>query len=460
VAGRGPVPGLAAVLEVLGVSEPHLAARAVTDHAGDADPWPLLESIFAEPASAPGRLRTPLPHPVGRIWTKLPAGHRSVMKLLSALDIGPGQVHLLMEGRADVELEPEHLLDNLYLAATCTYGMSEHVPFPTIDRALFPPSHVTWQPPVDEHEALEGPLDRRRIEALLADVLERHCAGGDTVVPYGEALELANGVNLGQPVTLNGMILTGLDLDHDSLLEWPEWSPLTSVALADGSPAYKLARYADTADVIRGWIADQEGRIRLGTLTAARAVLDDALTRNRAVDMAAGSVDESEERARTEKAAGLSVLHDSPLAVLIGPAGTGKTTLLKALVETPGSPRRCSRQPSMPWPAYGGSSSSAIRDSFLRSAPGGPSSISSASCIPATSTTGCGSRPATSSSRFPDGSSPTAARARATTWSWPPGSVMVVEQRATRRFGRSWPPRRTWPRCAMSRGAIAPPSRR
>jgi hypothetical protein len=43
--------------------------------------------------------------------------------------------------------------------------------------------------------------------------------------------------------------------------------------------------------------------------------------------------DEAEERARAEKAAGLAELYASPLSVLIGPAGTGKTTLLRALVE-------------------------------------------------------------------------------------------------------------------------------
>jgi len=333
---RGPVPGLAAALSTLGVNSAHLAARAVTDHVGEVDPWPLLESIFADPVAAPAGLGAHLPRPVGRIWTKLPAGHRAVLKLLSALDIGPGQVRMLLEGRAEVELEPEHLLDNLYLAAACTYGMAEHVPFATIDHALFPPSYVAWRPPVDDHDPLEGHLDRRRIEALLTEVLERQCAEGDTVVPVGEAVELANGFNLGQPVDLSGMILNGLDLDHDSLLEWPEWSPLTSVVLADRSPAYKLSRFADTADVIRYWVADQEGRAALGTLTGARTVLDDALARNQSVDTAPGALDESEDRARTEKAAGLSFLHGSPLAVLIGPAGTGKTTLLKALVETPG----------------------------------------------------------------------------------------------------------------------------
>ena len=42
-----------------------------------------------------------------------------------------------------------------------------------------------------------------------------------------------------------------------------------------------------------------------------------------------------EERARTKKAAGLEQLYRSRLAVLIGPAGTGKTTLLRILCALP-----------------------------------------------------------------------------------------------------------------------------
>jgi hypothetical protein len=333
---RGPAPGLAAVLAYIGVTRPYVAARAVIDHAGEADPWPLLVAIFANPSTAPADLRTHLPAPIGRIWGKLPAAQQRALRLLSAFDIAPAQVTTLMSGATDIALTPDELLSNPYFAATCTYGMPEHVPFPTVDRALFPPTHVTWTPPIPDDVGLEGPLDRRRIEALLTDVLERHGFQGDTVVPQGEAIDLANAINLSQPPNLTNVILTGLDLDRASMLDWADWSPLTSVALADGSPAYKLTRYEETSKLIRDWIADQQARPGHGAVTNARTVLDQALDRNKDITTSDAGRDELEERARMEKSAGLSVLHDSPLSVLIGPAGTGKTTLLKALVESPG----------------------------------------------------------------------------------------------------------------------------
>ena len=319
---------------MLGVQQPYAAARAVLTEAGDeTDPWDLLESVLADPRAAPAQVRAHIGPIQASVWKKVPPRRQAVLRLVSGLDISPAQVRMLLEGDTEVELAAEDLLENPYLAVTCTYGVPGHVPFATVDRALFPPTYVTWKPPLPDEVKLEGNLDRRRIEALLADVLERQGWQGDTVVPEGEAIALANDVPLAQPSNLSRMILTGLDLDHDGIRGWEEWSPLTSVSLADGTPAFKLTRFEATSSIVREWIEAQAGRPRLGPVADARAVLDAALDRNQEVK---GELDELEERARTEKAAGLSTLHDAPLSVLIGPAGTGKTRLLRALVEYPG----------------------------------------------------------------------------------------------------------------------------
>lgn len=331
---RGPVPGLPGVLKVIGVQQPYVAARAVVAEAGEGgDAWALLDAVFADPANAPAPLLQHIGSLQARVWSRVTSERQAVLRLLSGLDISPAQVQLLLDGATEVEMSAEELLDNPYFAATCTYGAPDHIPFSTVDRALFPPAHVTWTPPVPDHVQLEGHLDRRRIEALLTDVLERQGHQGDTVVPEGEATHLANAMPLAQPPNLTRTVLTGLDLDHDAIADWNDWSPITSVSLADGTAAYKLTRFEETSNVIRDWITAQEKLTALGAIDDARSVLDMALDRNQNVT---GELDELEDRARTEKAAGLSMLHDSPLSVLIGPAGTGKTTLLRALVEYPG----------------------------------------------------------------------------------------------------------------------------
>ena len=335
---RGPIPGIAAVLEFLGVQHADAAARAVLSEAGESDPWAVLDGAFGNPAAAPESFKAHLPGPIARIWNKLPVDRQMVLRLLSAFDISTAQVTLLMDGATEPAMSPEELLENPYYASTCTYGLDRHVPFVTVDRALFPPSHVAWTPPIPPQVRLEGHLDRRRIEALLTDVAERQGAQGDTVVPEAEAIERANALVLTQPPNLNMTILSGLELDHDSLSDWENWSPLTSIRLAEDSAAYKLTRFEQTSALIREWINTQQAKPTLGEIPNARTVLDEALQRNRRVvtDASAAGVDELEERARAEKAAGLSALHNAPLSVLIGGAGTGKTTLLRALVEYPG----------------------------------------------------------------------------------------------------------------------------
>lgn len=331
---RGPVPGLSGVLKVIGVQQPYVAARAVLTETGDdSDPWNLLESVFAAPSRAPASIQPHIGALQARVWKKVSPERQAVLRLLSGFDISPAQVQMLLDGDTEVELVAEDLLVNPYFSSTCTYGMPEHVPFATVDRALFPPTHVTWKPPLPDEVKLEEHVDRRRIEALLTDVLERQGRQGDTVVPEGEAIALANDFPMAQPPNLTKTILTGIDLDHDSISNWDEWSPLSTVELADGTPGYKLTRFEETSSTIREWITTQESRTGLGEVTDARQALDNALDRNQDVT---GELDELEERARTEKAAGLSALHDGPLSVLIGPAGTGKTTLLRALVEYPG----------------------------------------------------------------------------------------------------------------------------
>jgi hypothetical protein len=329
---RGPAPGLPGVLKQMGVQRPYVATRIIQSADPDGDPWKFLDFVLASPTTAPQAIRPHVGLPQAKIWKKLGVDMQDVLRLLSGLDVTPDQIDDLLNGRTEIELEPEQLLENPYYAATCTYGSPDHIPFKTIDQALFPPSYVTWSPPVPAGVELQGHLDRRRIEALFTDVLERRGVRGDTIVPIGEVLALANEVDLTQPPNLTALMLPGLDLDYESLQDWDGWSPLT-IRLADGTPAYKLERFDYTSDVIRKWIEAQLNRQALGPIKAARDVLNAALDRN--VDVT-GDVDELEDRARTEKAAGLSMLHSAPLSVLIGPAGTGKTTLLRALVEYPG----------------------------------------------------------------------------------------------------------------------------
>lgn len=328
---RGPVPGLSAVLGHLGVERPEVATRAVLAACGDiTDPWDLLKDGFGDRGRFSPAVARQIGRSVSATWSASPTMERDALMLLSGMDISADQVSMLMGGETDIELEVADLIANPYWASICTYGGAQPVPFTTIDRACFPPAHVTWRAPLPDSAAMDDRHDRRRLEALLVDVLESRADRGDTLLPEDEALDIVTTYPLTRAPALTPAVLRGAGLDAESLDAIEDWSPLHSVRLAGGQRALKCRWREETSETIREWVADQRGKRRFANIADARSRLDATL---RDLDGGSGSdaVDPTEERARSEKAVGLAELHASPLSVLIGPAGTGKTTLLRAL---------------------------------------------------------------------------------------------------------------------------------
>ena len=91
-----------------------------------------------------------------------------------------------------------------------------------------------------------------------------------------------------------------------------------------------MQRLVETGDVIRDAIKKRLKGKRLVIDANWRSLLDQHLA-----EQGAKEADEFEENARQEKTAALKELAEARLSVLIGPAGTGKTTLLSVLCSHP-----------------------------------------------------------------------------------------------------------------------------
>ena len=137
-----------------------------------------LEGVFASPQTAPQAIRPHVGLIQAKVWKNAGPDKQDVLRLLSGFDIRAGQVDELFNRGVELLTDPTLLLDNPYYASTCTYESPDHVPFKTVDRALFPPPHVTWKPAVPERVQMSEHLDRRRIEALFVDVLEQRGGAG------------------------------------------------------------------------------------------------------------------------------------------------------------------------------------------------------------------------------------------------------------------------------------------
>lgn len=333
---RGSTPGLASVLSHLGVERAHVAARTL--HAATPDPWTVLEAGFADPATWPSAVAGFFPGSVGLEWRHTDQDDRDVLTLLSTLDVRTDQVRMLMTGDTprSLPLEAVELLDNPYYASICTYGDPRHVPLSTVDRALFPAAHVTWGSSVPAASQVEDPRDRRRVEALIVEAMHTFAAEGDTVGSETDVLSWINDRELSRPCPVSPALLRGLELDPASVATTEDWTPVIGSTLGADIPAYKLLQLAEIQQAIVPLIEARAVAARFAAPFDPREAIDAALG-------AIGEdreVDAQEESARAEKGAGLAELYAAPLTVLVGPAGTGKITLLKALVDQPAVTKR------------------------------------------------------------------------------------------------------------------------
>jgi ATP-dependent exoDNAse (exonuclease V) alpha subunit len=108
---------------------------------------------------------------------------------------------------------------------------------------------------------------------------------------------------------------------------------VTGVTLADGTPALQLTETATVGRLIREQV---ERRLRAAPIGGAPdfARLLDAVLGMPASELSAEER-RAEDLARREKVAALETLYASRISVLVGSAGTGKTTLLRVLRHAP-----------------------------------------------------------------------------------------------------------------------------
>ncbi|MFB8205829.1 AAA family ATPase [Kitasatospora purpeofusca] len=334
-ARRGPTPGLPAVLEHLRFLHPTFAAHRIISETGEnGDPWPLLGRMLEGP-SAGGDLSRLVTGTARKIWADKTTQEQRMLRLLSRFDLTPSMADSVLAGTTQVPIGAEDLLANPYDLVTCTVDDGEPIPFETVDRGCFPDHQITTHHPLPVDDPLEDPNDTRRIDAAMTSVLLRAEEDGHTILPFEQMAQRLEQLTVTLPFDTSTSTLGPLGLLPASLApsgEAPDdgFLQLRRVDLPEGGAAYKLLTAAHRRDFIRE---------RLNGLRAARphdlpGDLPDTLERVLdAIPASNGADPDTERRAREEKGAAFRTLYGSRLSVLNGPAGTGKTTLVKALVD-------------------------------------------------------------------------------------------------------------------------------
>lgn len=320
---RGPFPGVGAALTAFGIQRGHLVAHALAEHVGENEnPWPVIQEMFKDPR------RFEVDNLVGTTlktkWLGLPDERRALLELLARFDITAEQATRLFvkeeRERAGISIDDADLLVDPYVLYELDRRMENPLSVGTIDRGVFPDPVVRTAHPIPAPSDVSDNLDGRRVRALLVSLLEGAADNGDTLKPESALVRDIRDMAI-QPTC-------PVDSDTMNVLR-DGFKPVLRVAqMADGSPAYQLERLGDMGDLIRNMVLKRVRGRRHVVEADWRALLDDRLP---SMDRA----DEAEERARHEKAAALKELAEARISVLIGSAGTGKTTLLSVLCAHP-----------------------------------------------------------------------------------------------------------------------------
>ncbi|WP_210417092.1 AAA family ATPase [Citricoccus sp. SGAir0253] len=322
---RGAFPGLGAALTAFGMPQGVLLSYAVRSmvHEGD-NPWDVVDRIFRDPSEFLNL------HPVPsqmlcKTWLALRQDRRDLLMLLSRFDLTIEQATRMFVGSeritAGIDISDGELLDNPYRIFEVDRFRPDPTAFSTIDRGVFPTDSLREAHPVAGKARVKDGLDERRVRAMAIDQLERAGNEGHSLMSQARLVQAVRDAPLDPscPVTEDVMAVAE---GHFA----PE---ITTVMMGDGKPAYQLSRLHAARDKISTLVRKRLEAKSLPVEADWRGEID-----RRLGDFPKGDVDE--ENARREKARALQSLAQSRLSVLIGPAGTGKTTLLEVLCSLTG----------------------------------------------------------------------------------------------------------------------------
>jgi hypothetical protein len=327
---RGPCPGLGAVLGAMGIPLGSFVANEIVDKAGpEADPWPLVEEMLESPESILSKeLARRVDSVVGEGWKRRSETRKAFIRLLSRFDLTLDQATMLYssENREEkgIELEDEEFVKNPYLLYEVTrlLPMGLGIAVSVIDRGVFPEDPIRSLVPLPEPSALKSGIDIRRLRALTIERLEFHAGQGHTLQPRKKIIAEIRELPLDPKCEVTS---DTIDVAEDKLFD----GVILKIKLGDKSDGYQLCRLAECGRAISELVKKRIKTAPHPLKANWSKLLDDALREGGA---ALGELTERDKLARQEKAAALEILATRRFSVLIGPAGTGKTTLLSALV--------------------------------------------------------------------------------------------------------------------------------
>lgn len=331
---RGLFPGIGGVLEYLGFENGVIFHKTVLSKL-EGEKKNIFELIFsildkkekywiiedAIPAEDQKRYTRSIQQAI-RVWNSFPESRKKLLKLLCRFELLPSQVeriaYLSKRERAGIYASDEELIENPYLISELDEGdeNSPPVDFDVIDRGMLPSHLLDFD---DEEIEIVHKNDHRRIRALFVKILKDAARDGDTCLSIDEVIRrIPNYLPEDRvPMVDKELILHSRSFYEKTISFFPEDSP-------------KIVALKNVREMELRIKEQIEGLLDKEYPSPGKnywlKLLEEELKDVEVVDY------EHEQMARLEKAEALEKLFSSRFSVLVGRAGTGKTTVLKILL--------------------------------------------------------------------------------------------------------------------------------
>ena len=323
---RGPFPGLGAMLSTVGFTYGEVIAREIKPYIEDLSQYEAtVENAFKVPERYfSQKVLSTLGRTARDTFLTLPEERKQLFWLLARMSLTVEQAtcvyHPENRKRIGFFASDSDIISNPYVLYEQTRRSASGtvIPVKKIDMAVFPPEEIRNTNPIRKPSALDSCNDKRRVRAYTISLLEYYAVNGHTVYQVDKLIDDINGIPIDPACQVTNDIINGFS----AFLE----EELKTVECTNGEKAYQLNRLFEMDEIIRSSIRNRLKGTRHDINEDWRKIVDKAFEGQ--------PQSEFEERARTEKAAILKELAESRLSVLIGGAGTGKTTLLSLLCKS------------------------------------------------------------------------------------------------------------------------------
>jgi len=336
---RGAFPGLGSALEAIGLrlgTALALDLFATGTVALADDPWPVVDAMFRAQQTPPKPAYRGDVAAASKTWQALSDERRALLQLLSRFDLTPNQAtRWFNPEKRPVSLTDAEILHNSYRIAEVDLGDATDGPIPVdvMDRGLLPDATIAARHPVPEPSGVTSWLDPRRLRAALVSVLKSAADNGDALLAEREAVGALPSLGLSQ---VESVTSDWLEANQAFLSE-----VVSRFAVQTAIPTPRTVDEMQAVNVLQlRELREREERLAKILLARAAKALPSTQTDWKArviqaIEARGGQYKADNPRHRDaleEQSAALEKITTRKLSVLVGRAGTGKTSTLGALL--------------------------------------------------------------------------------------------------------------------------------